>query len=239
MDKKEVAAVLEEILPDVDLVLIMSVNPGFGGQQFIPAALEKIARLRALAGGRPIEIEVDGGINPETAAQVAGAGANVLVAGNAVFKAGGAEDGGAAAYRRNIEAIRNAGIEVDNRPEITPEELVRDAAQYDGMATKYRLMFGTVADMAIYDVAYWRSVPIGVWEYTIGGYQVIKKWLSYREKKLLGRGLKAEEAQYVTEMVRRLAALQSGPPGRRFLPVAAGHRRVPGQGRSGADRGPA
>jgi ribulose-phosphate 3-epimerase len=99
---------IEPVIDLVDLVLIMSVNPGFGGQQFIPSALEKIARLRALAGGRPIEIEVDGGINPETAAQVAGAGANVLVAGNAVFKAGGADRDGEQGYRRNIEAIRNA-----------------------------------------------------------------------------------------------------------------------------------
>jgi ribulose-phosphate 3-epimerase len=81
----------------------MSVNPGFGGQAFIPSAIEKISRLRALAGGRPIDIEVDGGITPENAAQVAQAGANVLVAGSAVFKGGGADS-----YRANIAAIRNA-----------------------------------------------------------------------------------------------------------------------------------
>jgi ribulose-phosphate 3-epimerase len=80
----------------------MSVNPGFGGQSFIPAAVEKVARLRAMAGGRPIDIEVDGGVTPETASQIVRAGANVLVAGSAVFK------GGAAAYRTNIAAIRNA-----------------------------------------------------------------------------------------------------------------------------------
>ncbi|MDO9557089.1 MAG: type ISP restriction/modification enzyme [Coriobacteriia bacterium] len=57
------------------------------------------------------------------------------------------------------------------------------------------------------DVAYWRCVPANVWRYTIGGYQVIKKWLSYRERALLGRDLKPEEARYVTEMVRRIAAL--------------------------------
>jgi len=94
---------LENVIDIVDLILVMSVNPGFGGQKFIPAALDKIARLRAMAGGRPIDIEVDGGITPETAPEVARAGANVLVAGSAVFK-GGTGD----AYRANIAAIRNA-----------------------------------------------------------------------------------------------------------------------------------
>jgi ribulose-phosphate 3-epimerase len=87
----------------VDLVLVMSVNPGFGGQAFIAHATDKIASIAALAGGRPIDIEVDGGINPEHAATVARAGANVLVAGSAVFK-GGKPD----SYRSNIAAIRNA-----------------------------------------------------------------------------------------------------------------------------------
>ncbi len=95
---------IEHVIDLVDLILVMSVNPGFGGQAFIPAAAEKVARLRALAGGRPIDIEVDGGITPETAPLVAQAGANVLVAGSAVFK-GGKPD----AYRANIAAIRNAG----------------------------------------------------------------------------------------------------------------------------------
>jgi ribulose-phosphate 3-epimerase len=94
---------LEHVLDIVDLVLIMSVNPGFGGQAFIPAAIEKIARLRAMIGKRPIDIEVDGGITPETAPLVTAAGANVLVAGSAIFK-GGKPD----AYRANIAAIRNA-----------------------------------------------------------------------------------------------------------------------------------
>ena len=94
---------IEHVLDHVDLVLVMSVNPGFGGQAFIPAVVEKIARLRAMIGTRPIDIEVDGGINPETASLVTAVGANVLVAGAAVFK------GGAAAYRGNISAIRNAG----------------------------------------------------------------------------------------------------------------------------------
>jgi ribulose-phosphate 3-epimerase len=94
---------IEYVIDLVDLILVMSVNPGFGGQAFIPAVLEKIRRLRALAGGRPIDIEVDGGITPDTAPLAARAGANVLVAGAAVFK-GGTVD----AYRSNIAAIRNA-----------------------------------------------------------------------------------------------------------------------------------
>ena len=94
---------IENVIDLVDLILVMSVNPGFGGQKFIPAAIDKIARLRAMAGGRPIDIEVDGGITPETAPQVVRAGANVLVAGSAVFK-GGTQD----AYKANIAAIRNA-----------------------------------------------------------------------------------------------------------------------------------
>jgi ribulose-phosphate 3-epimerase len=87
----------------VDLILVMSVNPGFGGQAYIPHATEKIARLRALVAGRPIDIEVDGGITPETAPHAVQAGANVLVAGSAVFKGGKPE-----AYRANIAAIRQA-----------------------------------------------------------------------------------------------------------------------------------
>src|SRR5437660_2084135 len=93
---------IENVIDLVDLILIMSVNPGFGGQTFIPAGLDKIARARALAGARPIDIEVDGGVTPDNAAAVARAGANVLVAGSAVFK------GGAGAYAKNIAAIRNA-----------------------------------------------------------------------------------------------------------------------------------
>ena len=94
---------IEPVVDLVDLILVMSVNPGFGGQAFIPSSVEKIARLRALVGGRPIDIEVDGGITPETAPLVAQAGANVLVAGSAVFKGGKPES-----YRTNIAAIRNA-----------------------------------------------------------------------------------------------------------------------------------
>jgi ribulose-phosphate 3-epimerase len=96
---------IEHVLDLVDLVLVMSVNPGFGGQAFIPAAVDKIERLRAMIGGRPIDLEVDGGITPETAPRVTAAGANVLVAGSAIFK------GGAAAYRSNIAAIRNAAAQ--------------------------------------------------------------------------------------------------------------------------------
>ncbi|BAT59774.1 ribulose-phosphate 3-epimerase [Variibacter gotjawalensis] len=94
---------IENVIDLVDLILVMSVNPGFGGQKFITSQLDKIAQVAALANGRPIDIEVDGGVTAENAHQVARAGANVLVAGSAVFK-GGTE----AAYRANIAAIRNA-----------------------------------------------------------------------------------------------------------------------------------
>ena len=91
------------VLHHLDLILLMTVNPGFGGQSFIPAVVDKIRRVKAMAGSRPIDIEVDGGIGPETAALVAGAGANVLVAGSAVFKGGTRET-----YAANIAAIREA-----------------------------------------------------------------------------------------------------------------------------------
>jgi ribulose-phosphate 3-epimerase len=91
---------IEHVIDLVDLILVMSVNPGFGGQKFIPAALDKIRNVRALAGARPIDIEIDGGVTAENAAEVVRAGANVLVAGNAVFKGGN--------YKGNIAAIRNA-----------------------------------------------------------------------------------------------------------------------------------
>jgi ribulose-phosphate 3-epimerase len=97
------ASSIEYVIDLVDLILVMSVNPGFGGQAFIPAVLDKITRLRALAGGRPIDIEVDGGITPDTAPLAVRAGANVLVAGAAVFKGCTVDD-----YRSNIAAIRNA-----------------------------------------------------------------------------------------------------------------------------------
>ena len=94
---------IEPVIDLVDLILVMSVNPGFGGQAYIPYAAEKIGRLRAMAGARPIDIEVDGGVTPDTAGAVARAGANVLVAGSAVFKGGHPDQ-----YRANIAAIRNA-----------------------------------------------------------------------------------------------------------------------------------
>jgi ribulose-phosphate 3-epimerase len=76
---------IEPVLDELDLVLVMTVNPGFGGQRFIAASLDKIRRTRALLAGRAVHLEVDGGINPETAAQVVAAGADVLVAGSAIF----------------------------------------------------------------------------------------------------------------------------------------------------------
>jgi ribulose-phosphate 3-epimerase len=94
---------IANVIDLVDLILVMSVNPGFGGQSFITAAVEKIARLRAMAGGHDIDIEVDGGVTPETAPAVVRAGANVLVAGSAVFRAHNQD-----AYRANIAAIRGA-----------------------------------------------------------------------------------------------------------------------------------
>ena len=94
---------IEHVLDRVDLILLMTVNPGFGGQAFIPAQLEKIRRVREMIGDRPIDLEVDGGVTPETAGLVAAAGANVLVAGSAVFKGGTQES-----YAANIAAIRTA-----------------------------------------------------------------------------------------------------------------------------------
>ncbi|MGB9724535.1 MAG: ribulose-phosphate 3-epimerase [Chloroflexia bacterium] len=99
---------LEEILPEVDQVLVMSVNPGWGGQSFIPASLGKIARLRRMLlerGLEGVEIAVDGGIDEHTAPQVVRAGADVLVAGVAIFEA---EEGPAAAVRRLRRAVAKA-----------------------------------------------------------------------------------------------------------------------------------
>jgi len=95
------ASSIEDVIDMVDLILVMSVNPGFGGQKFIPTALDKVRRLRALAGARPIDIEVDGGVTAENAEEIIRAGANALVAGSAVFKGGD--------YKGNIAAIRQAG----------------------------------------------------------------------------------------------------------------------------------
>jgi len=96
------ASSIEHVLDLLDLVLVMSVNPGFGGQQFIRSAVDKIEQLAAMTAGREIDIEVDGGITPEHAGTAAAASANVLVAGSAVFK------GGPSAYAANIAAIRQA-----------------------------------------------------------------------------------------------------------------------------------
>lgn len=95
-------SVLDYVLDAVDLILIMSVNPGFGGQTFIPASLDKIRRVREMVGDRPIHIEVDGGVGAENAAAVAAAGADVLVAGSEIFK-GRSER----SYAARIAAIRN------------------------------------------------------------------------------------------------------------------------------------
>jgi ribulose-phosphate 3-epimerase len=98
---------IEDILDLCDMVLIMTVNPGFGGQKFIHSGVEKTRRLRAMIGDRPIHIQIDGGVTPETAPLVAAAGADVLVAGSAVFKGGSVEN--PAQYGENIRAIRAAG----------------------------------------------------------------------------------------------------------------------------------
>jgi ribulose-phosphate 3-epimerase len=99
-------SMVEPVIDLVDLILVMSVNPGFGGQKFIPGAVEKIARLRAMTAGRPIDIEVDGGVTPDNAGAIVRAGANVLVAGSAVFK------DGPGVYKSNIAAIRSAAAQV-------------------------------------------------------------------------------------------------------------------------------
>ncbi len=94
---------LRYILDRVDLVLVMSVNPGFGGQSFLPTVVDKIARIRDMLDGRDVDIEVDGGITPETAPLVVAAGATALVAGSSVFKGGSVES-----YRKNIQAMRDS-----------------------------------------------------------------------------------------------------------------------------------
>jgi len=97
--------VLDYLIDDIDLVLVMSVNPGFGGQSFIASQLDKIRAIRKRidASGRAIHLEVDGGVNPQIARQCAEAGADVLVAGSAVFS------GGADNYAANIAALRRGG----------------------------------------------------------------------------------------------------------------------------------
>jgi ribulose-phosphate 3-epimerase len=98
------ASVLKHVLDRLDLILIMTVNPGFGGQSFIPAMLDKISEVREMVGGRNIDIEVDGGVTRANAGEIARAGANVLVAGSAIFKA---KD-----YGAEIRAIRTAATSV-------------------------------------------------------------------------------------------------------------------------------
>ncbi|MDX5351372.1 MAG: ribulose-phosphate 3-epimerase [Paracoccaceae bacterium] len=95
-----------ELLDMVDMVCVMTVNPGFGGQSFIESQVSKVARLRQMIGDRPVHIEIDGGITATTAPLVAKVGADVLVAGSAVFKGGSASE--PAAYGANIRAIRTA-----------------------------------------------------------------------------------------------------------------------------------
>jgi ribulose-phosphate 3-epimerase len=92
---------VEPLLDDVDMVLVMSVNPGFAGQKFIPQAIDRVRRLRSMIGDRPVKIEVDGGVSTANAAELVRAGADVLVAGSAVFAGHTPE-----AYRENIAALR-------------------------------------------------------------------------------------------------------------------------------------
>ena len=96
------ATAVAHVLDLVDLICVMTVNPGFGGQKFIAPQISKIAELREMIGDRPIEIEIDGGVDPSTALGVVEAGATVLVAGSAVFR------GGPSSYAANIAAIRAA-----------------------------------------------------------------------------------------------------------------------------------
>ncbi|MCT8974070.1 ribulose-phosphate 3-epimerase [Microbaculum marinisediminis] len=94
---------IEYVLDTVDLILVMTVNPGFGGQSFLPSQLPKIRKIRKMIGDRDIRLQVDGGVSPQTARDVVAAGADVLVAGSAVFKGDGVD-----AYRKNIVAIKEA-----------------------------------------------------------------------------------------------------------------------------------
>ena len=96
---------IEYVLEKLDLILVMTVNPGFGGQAFIPSQCEKIRRLRAMIGNRPIDLEVDGGVNADTVHLIAEAGANAIVAGSGVFK-GGDYAGNIAALRSKAETAR-------------------------------------------------------------------------------------------------------------------------------------
>lgn len=100
--------VLTYVLDKIDMILVMSVNPGFGGQSFIASQVEKIRTVRQIVGDHDIEIEVDGGINPETAAVAVSAGATVLVAGSAIFNGGNTGSG----YATRIDALRSAPLDI-------------------------------------------------------------------------------------------------------------------------------
>jgi len=102
------ASAVEPLLDMVDLVCVMTVNPGFGGQKFIHSCVQKVADLRRMIGDRPIHIEIDGGVDPATAPLVAAAGADVLVAGSAVFRGGSVHD--PAPYGANMRAIRDSVV---------------------------------------------------------------------------------------------------------------------------------
>ena len=95
--------IIEYLLDQIDLILVMTVNPGFGGQSFIPAMVEKIKKIHAMIGNRPITLEVDGGITVDTIGSAASAGANAFVAGSAIFKNGNKE-----IYKTRIDALRKA-----------------------------------------------------------------------------------------------------------------------------------
>ena len=95
--------VIEYLLDQIDLILVMTVNPGFGGQSFIPAMIEKIKKIHAMIGNRPITLEVDGGVTVDTIGSAASAGANAFVAGSAIFKNGNKE-----IYKTRIDALRKA-----------------------------------------------------------------------------------------------------------------------------------
>ncbi|MDA5092762.1 ribulose-phosphate 3-epimerase [Aliiroseovarius sp. KMU-50] len=100
------ASVIEHLLPLCDMVLVMSVNPGFGGQKFIPSSIEKVRQVREMIGDREIHIQVDGGVDPTTVGPLVAAGADCFVAGSAVFKGGSVEQ--PEVYGENIRAIRTA-----------------------------------------------------------------------------------------------------------------------------------
>jgi len=99
-------SVLEHVLDSIDMILVMTINPGFGGQKFNHSMIKKVRQTRAMIGDRPIHIQVDGGIDPNTAPLVAAAGADVLVAGSAVFRGGSVDK--PEVYGSNIKAIRDA-----------------------------------------------------------------------------------------------------------------------------------